>query len=100
VRAYAYAQKGEWALCLGALEASLLTARRRNARHDVALTLDAMVRVDAWEGIAPDPLVIAERDQLFGQLGIVAAPMVPLPGEALRIPEPRGTALSASVEPA
>jgi tetratricopeptide (TPR) repeat protein len=100
VRAYAYAQQGDWALALGSLEASLLTARRRNARHDVALTLDAMVRIDAWEGMPPDPVVAAERDQLFAQLGIVSAPVVPLPGEALRIPEPRDTALSPSVEPA
>jgi tetratricopeptide (TPR) repeat protein len=100
VRAYAHAQKGDWALCLAALETSLLTARRRNAQHDVALTLDAMVRVDAAEGMPPDPTVVAERDRLFNRLGIVSALVVPLPSEVLRIPEPRVTALSASIEPA
>jgi hypothetical protein len=100
VGAWAHAQHGDYEASRAALEASLGVARGRNARQDIALGLDALVRIAQHDGTPYDAACAVERDRLFAQLGIVSPPLVPLPGDDLSIPEPRDTALSASVEPA
>jgi hypothetical protein len=89
VRGLALAQRGEFIAARAALESSLVAARLRRARHDVALTIDALVRVCALDGSPVHPTLVVERDDLFNRLGIVAPPAPPLPGPPL-VPQPRG----------
>jgi tetratricopeptide (TPR) repeat protein len=77
VRGYAHAQRGEWDDAAGDLGRSLETARTRNARHEVAHTLDAMARIAAARGEA-DEAARAEADELYKALGVVYVPTVPL----------------------
>jgi len=77
VRGYAHAQRGEWDEAVGDLQQSLEAARTRNARHEVAHTLEAMARIAAARG-QPDESARAEADELYKALGVVYVPAVPL----------------------
>ena len=59
------------------LRGSLEAGRARNARYEVALTLDAIARV-AEAGGRLDAPARAEADELFAALGVVFVPTVPL----------------------
>ena len=63
-----------------------MAARLRGAGHEVALTIDAMIRLALVGGRAVHPALVVERDELFARLGIVAAAAVPLPGEPPVLP--------------
>jgi predicted ATPase/class 3 adenylate cyclase len=75
--AYAHAQRGEWQEAEQDLLSSLETARARNARHEVAHTLDATARIAEAQG-SSDTAARAEADALYESLGIVFVPTVPL----------------------
>ena len=77
VHGYAHAQRAEWDDAAGDLRQSLEAARTRNARHEVAHTLDAMARIAAARGKADDA-ARAEADDLYKALGVVSVPAVPL----------------------
>ncbi len=49
----------------------------QDAEHEIAFTLEALLRVGLTDG-RPRSELEAERDALFGRLGIVAVPVVPL----------------------
>jgi class 3 adenylate cyclase/tetratricopeptide (TPR) repeat protein len=59
-----------------ALEESLRSAHARQARYEVAMTLDALIAMDLAEGREPDRAHVEERDQIFEGLGVVAPPRV------------------------
>lgn len=76
IRGCIHASLGQDAEADLALSASLRDARRRGARHEIALTLDAMKAVSTSVGRAwPEDLEL-ERAELFDQLGLRAAPTV------------------------
>jgi tetratricopeptide (TPR) repeat protein len=77
IRGYAYAQLGELAKARIDLDRSLQAGRSRNARYEIALTLDAIARVSELEGVS-DATPRAEADQLLAALGVVQVPTVPL----------------------
>ena len=77
IRGYAHAQLDALAEARADLERSLDAGRTRNARYEIALTLDAIARVAELEGIA-DAARRAEADELLGALGVVQVPTVPL----------------------
>ena len=77
IRGYAHAQLGAAGEALADLERSLEAGRSRNARYEIALTLDAMARVAELEGVA-DAARRAEADELLAALGVVQVPTVPL----------------------
>jgi class 3 adenylate cyclase/tetratricopeptide (TPR) repeat protein len=79
IRGYAHAQMGSQAEAQDDLRRSLEAGRGRNARYEIALTLDAMARVAELEGVA-DAAVRAEADELLTALGVVLVPTVPLVG--------------------
>ena len=72
IRGRALAGVGDVASALGALDASLESARERRARHEIAWTLHAVAQVRSAAGL--DSLsddLRDERASLFEQLGIV-----------------------------
>ena len=77
IRGYALAQSGDLAGAGDELRGSLEAGRSRNARYEVALTLDAIARV-AEAGGRLDAPARAEADELFAALGVVFVPTVPL----------------------
>jgi len=81
VRAYATAQRGEWAEAQLDLDRSLDAARERNARYEVALTLDAIARVAEARGVADDG-ARREADEIFRSLDVIHVPDVPVRGTA------------------
>jgi predicted ATPase/class 3 adenylate cyclase len=70
-RGYAMGQRGDVLEARELFDAALASARARGSKHDIALALDAL----GW--LQPDEEHLAERDELFAQLGIVWAPQVP-----------------------
>ena len=74
IHGYALAQSGDAAGAERELRRSLETGRARNARYEVAQTLDAIARVSGGS----DRAARAEADELFGALGVVRVPEVPL----------------------
>jgi len=79
VRGYALIQKGDLAGAREALEASLRAGRERGAEHEVAFTLQALLRLARVAGWAPGDGWRSESGVLLDRLGIVAVPAVPLP---------------------
>ena len=67
-----------------ALEHSLAGARELDACYDVAITLDALVRLSVGETGIVDVAARHEADELFTLLGVVRAPEVPLTASAGR----------------
>ena len=59
-----------------ALEESLRDGRVRNAPFEVALTLEAMIQLERSQGVEPELEWVAERDQIYQQLGVVSPPPV------------------------
>jgi len=82
VRGYALARLGLIAAAWQALAESLDAARGRGDAYDEALAADGLTRLAEAGGQAPDPGLLARRDELFRRLGLV---VVPAPG-ALRGP--------------
>ena len=82
IRGYALAQSGDPAGAGDELRGSLEAGRSRNARYEVALTLDAIARV-AEAGGRLDAPARAEADELFAALGVVFVPTVPLDRSAV-----------------
>jgi class 3 adenylate cyclase/tetratricopeptide (TPR) repeat protein len=87
LRGWAFMQAGDLHAAERALEESLRLARLgdenfgiRSADYEVALTLAALVRLRALRG-EPAAEAVAERDAIFGRLGVVAVAEPPLPGE-------------------
>ncbi len=78
IRGFALAQLGDITAARGAFELSLAGARELSARYEVALTLDAMVRLAMLETGIVDVAARKEADELFTALGLVRAPEVPL----------------------
>ena len=64
------------------LEASLDDARRREARYDTALALDALVALGRLAREPTDPIE-QERDAIVGRLNVVSMPSIPLSQENL-----------------
>jgi tetratricopeptide (TPR) repeat protein len=76
IRAYRYIPRGDVDAAVRVLEQSLDAARHAGAEHEVAFTLEALLRSGLAR--AEDRGVLqAERDALFERLGIVAVPQVP-----------------------
>ncbi|HEX5949707.1 MAG TPA: hypothetical protein VFZ96_01800, partial [Actinomycetota bacterium] len=79
VRGYALIQLGDLAGAREALEASLRAGRERGAEHEVAFTLQGLLRHARVAGSAPGDGWRTESGVLLERLGIVAVPAVPLP---------------------
>ena len=84
-RGWAHAQTGDAEAAREAFAESLATARARGENYglisndyEVALTLDALVRVERQEGKECGGLE-AERDEILARLGVVRLPEPPLP---------------------
>jgi tetratricopeptide (TPR) repeat protein len=81
VRAYALMQSGGLDAAEEAVEESIRTARAGDEAYELALSLDALVRLSSLQradgGGASD-----ERESIFEQLGVIARPYVPLRVEA------------------
>jgi hypothetical protein len=86
MRGWAFLQLRRFADSQVELENSLAVGRQadsdfglKSADYEVALTLDALVRLGT---VTADPALAdlaSERDAIVGRLGIVALPAVPLP---------------------
>ncbi len=77
IRGYALAQVGSLEQARAAFDESLRQARERNARFEIALTLEAIVRVARMEGrIAAE--AAADAAEIFEELGVTSTPEVPL----------------------
>ena len=76
VRGLALAQLGDLRLARAALDESLRIAQSRNALHEVAWTLDALIQTASGD---PDQDWVREHDLLVQRLGIVNITRPPLP---------------------
>jgi tetratricopeptide (TPR) repeat protein len=77
IRGYALLQLGELDGAREAFEDSLASARAQDADFEVAMTLDAFVRLDLPGHGEPDAGVEAERDEILRRLGVVQVPEFP-----------------------
>ncbi len=77
VRGYAYVQQGDDDRALTDFQEGLGLARGRNARYEVALTLDAIARASERQ-CAPDVASRQQADELLSSLGVILVPTVPL----------------------
>lgn len=84
VRGFAELQLGDTGAARDALEVSLAAARELDAVFDVALTLDAMVRLSVTQTGIVDVAARKEADALFTRLGVVRVLEVPLHAAADR----------------
>ncbi len=84
LRGYLLAQRGQPGPAADAFEASLISARRRRALYDEALSLDALIRLARHAGRPADHAQTAARAALFGRLGVVATAAFPLSAPAGR----------------
>jgi class 3 adenylate cyclase/tetratricopeptide (TPR) repeat protein len=78
-RGYALIQTGALPDARKALEASIVAARSANAAYEIGRSQEAMVRLCAMEGVDPPSDVQTEYEAIFGRLGIISTPVVPLP---------------------
>lgn len=84
LRGCAHAQRGEWGPADADLQASLDVARRRDARYEEALTLDAIAcAAVARGGHAPEAR--GEADEIFASLDAVSVARAPLEPSALGV---------------
>jgi len=84
VRGYALAQLGDGDAAREALEHSLSAARARGADYDVALTLQALLRLHAIDGGPVPEGAVEESGAILERLGVIAVPAVPLPPRRAR----------------
>jgi hypothetical protein len=85
VRGYALIQAGPHDEARRALEESLRVARSRDARFEIAQTLEALARLGELEGV----LQLAYREEcaaILEHLGVVKLPEIPLPAPAHKAP--------------
>ena len=78
VRGLALMQLGRLEETREALVESETRARADSADYEVALALDALVTLGLLEG-RPAEKTERERDRIFGRLGVVRTPRIPLP---------------------
>jgi tetratricopeptide (TPR) repeat protein len=78
VRGLALMQLGRLEEARAALVESERRARADSADYEVALALDALVTLGLLEG-RPAEKTERERDRIFGRLGVVRTPRIPLP---------------------
>jgi class 3 adenylate cyclase/tetratricopeptide (TPR) repeat protein len=80
VRGYALLQAGATKAAREAFEASLESARARDADYEVALTMVALAQLSSVEGDALRAEQLeSEGSQLLERLGVLSLPQVPLP---------------------
>jgi hypothetical protein len=84
MRGFALMQAGDGEGARSAFERSLEAARVRDDLLQTALTLDAMARLDRWEGRQSATGPDAEAAAAFGRLGIRQVPTVPLTGRPVQ----------------
>jgi class 3 adenylate cyclase/tetratricopeptide (TPR) repeat protein len=78
-RGYALTRLGRFDEARAAFDESLESARSRGQDLDVALTLNAVMRLSGFEGsVAPPPEAAAERDAILERLGVASVAEVPL----------------------
>lgn len=70
LRGRALAMMGDVPGAIAAFDQGLMTARAQDSRHDVALVLDALITQALNSGRSPLAETVAERDELFGLLGM------------------------------
>jgi len=78
LRGYALMQLGRLEEAEDALWVSLESARSREADYEVAMSLQALMRLDRLRGRAPQAAVETEHRDIVERLGIVAEPLIPL----------------------
>ena len=77
IRGYALLQSGKAREARDAFDWSLRAAREQNLGHEVALALDASMKLAEAGGEAPDDAVERERDSILERLGIPEVVDVP-----------------------
>jgi class 3 adenylate cyclase/tetratricopeptide (TPR) repeat protein len=96
VRGWALALDDDLAGARAAFEESLGRARALEARAEIALALDGLLKLAEHLGEALSPELTEERDLMFTRLGIEAVPCVALPRpRVIRLPQ-QGTRVLAS----
>jgi hypothetical protein len=79
VRGYALGQMGRWDEARASFEASLRLARARGGmQFDIALSLDAIIRLARVTADRTPAAFEVERAELLEQLGVVSIPEIPL----------------------
>jgi class 3 adenylate cyclase/tetratricopeptide (TPR) repeat protein len=78
VRGYALTQLGELREAREAFERSLSSARTLGADHEIALTLQASIRLGDLDGEPAPPRALEESGAILDRLGVIAVPAVPL----------------------
>jgi class 3 adenylate cyclase/tetratricopeptide (TPR) repeat protein len=73
-RARTLAERGDLHGARAAVVEALELARAGDAAYEIALTLEAIARVDEREGVAPDLDAWHERDEIFSRLGVSRPP--------------------------
>jgi class 3 adenylate cyclase/tetratricopeptide (TPR) repeat protein len=86
LRAYALAQRGELEAARRAGHQALVIGREGSATYEIALTLEALARIDVLRGDQGLSEHTEESRRLFDQLGVVKTPEVPLPRAGQRHP--------------
>jgi hypothetical protein len=76
VRGLALARTGHRDQACEALLTSLEAARRREAQHEIAFTLDALLRLGMLPAGEEGARLAEERASLFGQLGVMSRPQL------------------------
>jgi tetratricopeptide (TPR) repeat protein len=77
IRASAFVALDQVEDARAALEQSLETARARLARHEIGLTLDALVKLDRLVGREPDPAIVEQSQAILAELDLVRVPELP-----------------------
>src|SRR5205823_7093730 len=78
VRGYALRQGGSADEAGKVLRDSLEAGRHARADHEVALTLEALLRADQADTVGPSDQLEAERNAIFDRLGMISSPRIPL----------------------
>jgi len=78
VRGYALTQLGATSEAREAFAASLAAAREKEADYEVALALQALLRLSALDGLEPPPGASEECSSILRGLGVVAVPAPPI----------------------
>jgi class 3 adenylate cyclase/tetratricopeptide (TPR) repeat protein len=79
IRGWALAQTADLDGAQTAFQASLARARELDAKAEIALALDALVKLAEHLDDGSAPALVTERDMMFGTLGIEAVPCASLP---------------------
>jgi class 3 adenylate cyclase/tetratricopeptide (TPR) repeat protein len=78
IRGYALMHEGRLGEAGDALDESLRVGRLREARFEIALTLEALARLAELRGTSADPKLRAESRSILERLGVESLPEVPL----------------------